>query len=421
MKIVLGIFLMTVGLLSCKQQPDTFVERKELQAKDLLGKPAYLAMSYGGYRFKSRDVQPTVPEIKEDLLILSALGVKFIRTYNVHLPQAKNILKAIRELKQEDRNFEMYVMLGAWISCKDAFNWEGNGPDHSQENESNKNEIAEAVRLVNTYKDIVKVLAVGNEAMVHWASAYFVEAKIILKWVVHLQQLKKEGKLPKTLWITSSDDFASWGGGHPDYKTTDLENLVKAVDYVSMHTYPFHNTHYNPEFWQMQDSDKALNKKAQIELAMNRAVRFAKRQYDSVKQYVQSIDSSKAVHIGETGWATVSDGHYGETGSRAADAYKQALYYNKIRKWTNNSGISCFYFEAFDEVWKDANNALGSENHFGLFNLHRQAKYALYPAIEKEAFKQLQQRGIHIKKQDSLSTLEYLKTSLIPPTKTEKP
>ena len=85
--------------------------------------------------------------------------------------------------------------------------------------------------------------------MVKWAASYYVQPHVILKWVTHLQDLKKKEACLKTLWITSSDDFSSWGGGDPSYHTEDLEKLLKAVDYVSMHTYPYHNTHYNPEFW----------------------------------------------------------------------------------------------------------------------------------------------------------------------------
>ena len=47
---------------------------------------------------------------------------------------------------------------------------------------------------------------------------------IILKWVNHLQNLKKTGELPKDLWITSSDNFASWGGGSNEYHAEDLKN-----------------------------------------------------------------------------------------------------------------------------------------------------------------------------------------------------
>ena len=39
------------------------------------------------------------------------------KTYNTTLyPHTERILKAIDELKKES-DFEMYVMVGAWISC----------------------------------------------------------------------------------------------------------------------------------------------------------------------------------------------------------------------------------------------------------------------------------------------------------------
>lgn len=93
------------------------------------------------------------------------------------------------------------------------------------------------------------MISVGNEARVKWATAYFVQPNIVLKWVNYLQNLKKENKLDKDLWITSSDNFASWGGGDTTYHSKDMEKLIKAVDYVSIHTYPVLDTHYDPEFW----------------------------------------------------------------------------------------------------------------------------------------------------------------------------
>ena len=76
--------------------------------------PNYPAISYGGYREKTRDDVPTVKDLKEDMQILFAMGVRILRTYNTsQFPQAERILKAISELKKADPNFEMYVMLGA--------------------------------------------------------------------------------------------------------------------------------------------------------------------------------------------------------------------------------------------------------------------------------------------------------------------
>lgn len=178
-------------VFSCKKANKINKSSKtsEVTAKEILGNPDYLAISYGGYRKNTRDIQPTIEQIKEDLLLLAALKIKVLRTYNVHLAETKNILKAISELKNDNPNFEMYVMLGAWIDCKNA--WTDLEPNHDIESERNAIEIDEAVKLTNAYPDVVKIIAVGNEAMVKWATTYYVQPNVILKWVNHLQQLKK--------------------------------------------------------------------------------------------------------------------------------------------------------------------------------------------------------------------------------------
>ncbi|MBI9039920.1 MAG: glycosyl hydrolase family 17 [Lutibacter sp.] len=388
-------------------------EKVEKTAANILGNPEYLAISYGGYRGKTRDTVPTIQQIKEDLKILAVMNVKIVRTYNVHLEEASNLLKAISELKKEDETFEMYVMLGAWIDCKNA--WTELEPDHNLESERNAVEIETAAALAKKYADIVKIIAVGNEAMVRWAASYYVQPSVILKWVNHLQELKKKGELSADLWITSSDDFASWGGGDPSYRTKDLEELIKAVDYVSMHTYPMHNTYYNPQFWEVPDTEKDFTETEKVDAAMLRALDFAKKQYQDVSSYVKSIDSTKTIHIGESGWTTISDGHYGKKSSRAADEYKAGSYYKMMREWTNKEKISLFYFEAFDEQWKDAKNPIGSENHFGLINLKGQAKYAIWDLVDVGLFNGLTRDGMSIEKTYNGDKDALLKEVLAPP------
>lgn len=415
-KIFIAIILLTFGFGCNFKEKVKQAQKVEMTAEKILGNPDYLAISYGGYRGKSREIQPTLEQLKEDLKILSAMGIKIIRTYNVQpkLPHASNILKAISQLKKEDPAFEMYVMLGAWIDCLNA--WTDKAPNHDVESPQNEGEIARAVALAKQYSDIVKVIAVGNEAMVKWATSYYVQPKVILKWVNHLQDLKKKGELSKDLWITSSDDFSSWGGGDTEYHTEDLEKLMKAVDYISMHTYAYHNSHYNPAFWKTPHHLRNLSDKEKIEAAMLRALNFAKNQYKGVTNYMKSIGVNKPVHIGETGWATISSGHYGVNGSRATDEYKQGLYYKYLREWTNTAGISCFYFEAFDEQWKDVKNPKGSENHFGLINLKGEAKYPLWNLVDKGIFKGLTRNGKPISKTFNGDKDEMMKTVLVPNT-----
>ena len=174
----------------------------------------------------------------------------------------------------------MYGLIkGAWTA-----------PDHTRENyEANSSEIDRAVALTAAYPDIIKVISVGNEAMVHWASPYFVSPAVILNWVNHLQDLKSNSILPKDLWITSSDNFASWGGGGSEYHNDELIALIRAVDYVSVHTYPFHDTHYNPSFWQVKDNssdvqnalksdDQQALKIDEINLLMEHALTYSQQQ-----------------------------------------------------------------------------------------------------------------------------------------------
>ncbi|QNM87074.1 glycosyl hydrolase family 17 [Polaribacter pectinis] len=395
-------------------------QKEEMTAAKILGNPNYLAISYGGYREKSREIQPTIAELKEDMKILSAMGIKILRTYNVQpkLPHAANVLKAISELKKEDASFEMYVMLGAWIDCLNA--WTDKTPNHDIESPANAGEIARAVALAKQYPDIVKVIAVGNEAMVKWAASYFVQPNIILKWVNHLQDLKIKGELSKDLWITSSDDFSSWGGGDSVYHTEDLEKLIKSVDYISTHTYPYHNSHHNPEFWKTPNYLSNLTDKEKVDEAMSRALSFTKNQYRGVVNYMKSLGVHKPVHIGETGWSTISNGHYGANGSRVSDEYKQGLYHQKIREWTKKEGISCFYFEAFDEQWKDAENPKGSENHFGLINLKGEAKFPLWEAVDKGVFNGLTRNGKPITKTFNGNKENLMKTVLVPNTEYPK-
>ena len=413
------ILCCVMGLLSCQPAHQSAEQhRRSISAADILGQPDYLAISYGGYRHTSREQQPTVEQLIEDMQLLSAMGIKVLRTYNLHYPHAENVLNAIHTLNQRDATFEMYVMLGVWIDAKNAWS---SAPERYRDQNSERNavEIEKAIALTNRYPEIIKIIAVGNEAMVHWASEYYVEPHIILGWVEYLQQQKQQGALSPHVWITSSDNFASWGGGSSDYHTPALNALIHAVDYISMHTYPMHDTHYNPEFWYMPNNDLSLSLQAQVDAAMQRALDYAKQQYDSVQRYVRKIGANKPIHIGETGWASQSNEHYGANGSRATDEYKAALYYKAIREWSKKQGISVFYFEGFDEPWKDAQNPGGSENHFGLFDVEGKAKLALWDLVDAGVFKGLTRDGHPIVKTHEGELKAIMKTVQPPPRKPE--
>ncbi len=412
---ILLFLLFTVMIFNQNCSNQSLGSNKKI-ASEILGNPDYLAFSFGGYRHLSRDTVPTVEELKEDLAILAAMNIKLLRTYNTQqFAHASNLLKAISELKMENPDFEMYVMLGAWIECQDA--WTSSANHEFGNTINNTAEIETAIEMANTYPDIVKMIAVGNEAMVKWATSYYVQPNIILKWVNHLQALKKEKKLPADLWVTSSDNYESWGGGDKGYHSDILESLIKSVDFISLHTYPFHDSHYNPAFWGTPIEEEKLTQLEQVDAAMVRAKNYAISQYQGAVNYLKKLEIEKPIHIGETGWATVANINYGAAGSHAADEYKEKLYYQHMREWTREAGMSCFYFEAFNEKWKDAENPLGSENHFGLINLKSEAKYALWDLVDAGVFDGLTRGGKPITKSYNGNEKVLLTEVLTPPLK----
>ena len=394
---LLGILLAMVLLVAgCEGGSRVDTKREQPQtpsAAELFGGGQLQAIAYGGYRSATRAVVPTVEDIKEDLRILAGLGFKMIRTYNTQqFGETRRIFLAIEALQAEDPTFEMYVMLGVWIDCAGAWT---DTPNHDEEDLlANQREVDAAVEFAKAYSNIVKVIAVGNEAMVRWAAAYYVQPKVVLKWVQHFQALKQAGEIESGIWVTSSDNFASWGGGEASYQTPTLDALILAVDFVSMHTYPFHDTHYNPAFWnQHSDVPSTRDPQADVSAAMARAAAYAQDQYASTKHYVWRVDPGKAIHIGETGWASRDNRFYGPDWSNAAGERQQQLYFELMTAWARAAGIVLVLFEAFDEPWKDAKNPGGSENHFGLIDGKNRAKRVLWDKYDAGRLQGLKRGG----------------------------
>lgn len=405
-----------------QQNPDNNYELKNGDL--LLGNSAYPALSYSGYRKDTRgdglpnknDYCPTVEQIKEDMKIISAMGIKLIRTYDTQqYKHAPRVLQAIDELKQNNPDFEMYVMLGAWISCVGA---NTDTVDHSKGDKiANKKEVDKAIELASRYPDIVKIIAVGNEAMVTW-QVHYVPAEVILQWVRYLKKAKNTAVngylLPEDILLTSSDNFAPWGG-EESYRDSTLITLIEEVDFISLHTYPFHDTHYNSDFWTEALRGKDKTRAEKINLAMEAAFKRAVMQYKLVKNYLKDINIEKPIHIGETGWATVDDTLYHAEGSGATDEVKMKMFYDAIKKWSHRNNVSNFYFEAFNEPWKGGEK--GSESHFGLFTVDGQAKYVLWDEVMNGTFQDLKRGGNPIKRTYSGDYSRLFRDLIIPSAK----
>ena len=81
---------------SCKITTKENLNHNNKTAEQILGNPEFLAISYGGYRMTSREIQPSVEALKEDLMIMHSMDIRILRTYNLQYPHASNILKPLK-------------------------------------------------------------------------------------------------------------------------------------------------------------------------------------------------------------------------------------------------------------------------------------------------------------------------------------
>ena len=288
------------------------------------------AICYSGYRRdQSPDTKtyPSIEEIREDLAIL-AKHWRYLRLYDCSL-HAERVLQVIREDK-----LDFQVMLGAYLGAEmNNFScpWGGTYSEEALEasTKANQLELEKLVSLADSYPQIVFSVAVGNEATVDWTDHFVPVARMIdyVRWV----------KARITQPVTFCENYVPW--------QSKLRGLVAEVDFISIHTYPV---------WEYKQVHEAL---------------------EYTKENVRSVASlypGKPIVITEAGWATQSNGRGIQPEN--VSQHMQAIYYDDLMRWTRESGMIIFVFEAFDEPWKGSPDPLEPEKHWGLFDVDRKPK-----------------------------------------------
>ncbi|MGQ1909540.1 glycoside hydrolase family 17 protein [Marinifilum sp. RC60d5] len=288
------------------------------------------AICYSGFREEQSPdtgVFPTYDQIKEDLLLLQGQW-KYLRLYACD-KQSETVLRVIREEK-----LDFKIMLGAYIGAEvNNFGcpWGGVYSEEQllQNKVNNLKEIERLIAFANEYEDIVFSLSAGNEASVSWTDHYVPVENIIS----YVKIIKERAKQP----VTFCENYVPW--------LDHLKDLVEAVDFISIHTYPV---------WEYKNIHEALE--------------YTKQNYSSVADKYPH----KPVVITEAGWATNSNGRGIDPQNVSEDL--QEIYYKDLMKWTQEEEILCFYFEAFDGPWKGSPEPLEPEKHWGLFTVDRKPK-----------------------------------------------
>jgi len=302
------------------------------------------AVAYSPYRSSDRTTETvSKTNIATDLQLLITAGYNLIRVFGSGDADTKKILEVIREQK-----LDMKVMLGLWMSPKAS-------PDTA-----NQAEMSRGIVLANVYSDIVVAVSVGNETMVNWNTWAPVAPDDMISYI---KTVRAQVSQP----VTTDDNWAFFANSTGTYKTLDV---LKVIDFVSMHTYALADTLYGDKWNWQQTSVASANRATAM---MDAALEATKQDYAAVRSYLSTHGfSAMPIIIGETGWKAVASN--GET--YRAHPVNQKMFLDRLKTWKTASTLSTgplnvVYFEAFDEPWK------GSDDKWGLFTVDRKARYAL--------------------------------------------
>ncbi|RQO58450.1 hypothetical protein DBR47_12105 [Paucibacter sp. KBW04] len=304
------------------------------------------AVAYSPYRTAVNEAglaAETIPEanIKQDLELLIQAGFGLIRLFDSDDKVGRGTLQVIRKY-----NLDIKVQLGVYLqSGNEGFN---------------QAQLSRAADLANSYSDIVLAVSVGNENMVSWSLNPISPETM----AGYLKTLRAKISQP----LTTDDNYAYWAGAQNSVVTDQ-------IDFASLHTYPELDTVFVDKLWDWRQTDKPATDRAKA--MMDAAITEARRQYQLARDHLNQMGRADLpITIGETGWNAVDVGKL----KFRAHPVNQKMYLDRLAAWAaeGRSGAgpkAVFYFEAFDEPWKQG------DDKWGLFNVKRQARYAIKDLI----------------------------------------
>ena len=285
----------------------------------------------------------TPANVLQDLRLVQATGIGTIRLFSSR-GFAETVLQVIR-----DNGLDLKVQLGAFP----------NPVSGAPAEADNQAELDACIRLANAYPEIVLAVSVGNEKLVEWSTAQIAPEVM----AGYLRKVRAAVRQP----VTTNDNWLMW--------SKVPRSVAETVDFAAVHVYPFLDTFYDPTRydWRQKSVPEAQRARAMIDAS----VAEAKKQFEAARAGLAKLGlSTIPMVVGETGWAAV-DTNGGPTLAFRAHPVNQKMYFDAMQLWAQQGRRDAqgpkavFFFQAFDEPWKQGDDG------WGLFNASRQARHVV--------------------------------------------
>lgn len=319
------------------------------------------ALSYSGFRegqSPSSSIYPSESEVLEDLQLLVNEGFGFIRIFSTN-QHGQDVVEVIAR-----NNLPIKVQLGAYVQHSDPAS-----------RTANYAELDRAIELANRHPDVVKAISVGNETLVSWSFVPVPPSNLI----EYIRYIRPRVEQP----ITVNDNWEPFAA-EPGSR---IQQVWTQIDYASVHTYAYWDAAFN--HWDFRQLDVAEDQRAAAMLDAARA--YAKQNFEAVRAAFVAADINIPIVIGETGWQSHPSGFLHEAyvqdfAHHLAHPLNQTRYFDDMMAWAYGSSgdepgdgfsrpAAMFYFAAFDEPWKEA------DDNWGLWNAEREPKHVLHRQV----------------------------------------
>ncbi len=291
------------------------------------------AICYSGYRKgqSPKGLCPSKEQVAEDIDILYKDGYDYIRMYDPNL----HAQYALEVIKERDLPIKCIIGIDSDPESNNP-NCQFEKQDYSDAQlEANKirndGEVDKLIELVSLFPDQVAAVSVGNENTPVWGAHMVSEDRL----VEHARKLKAALGKP----VTFCEGYLEW---------LSLDKLVKEVDFISIHSYPYHTP-----------------------TAPADALAYNKEHFYDMKKRHPDMQ----VIFTELGWSTSRIPlTIMENGKPRESVEVASRYIAEVKEWFEEEKIIGFIFEAFDELWK-GEKPESSECNFGLYNEDREPKW----------------------------------------------